>query len=213
MIISHNHPKYKEIENRINGAYWYSYEIVKNIIPRVVTDRNWITINIPGAGADHSIVFIHNNLKFNQYEWLADYKDLILVCSQRKTLYKVHHLGTPVYLPLSIDINYVKQFYQAARDIDTAYVGRREKLKNIAMPKGIHYICNCKRRRMLAELGRCSRVYAIGRCAIEAKCLGVEVLPYDPRYPDPSIWEVKDNKEGAKLLQRLIDREDLNDRK
>ena len=45
MIIDHNHPDYKAKwktlgEDKYNGAYYYSKEIVKNIIPNVKTDRN-----------------------------------------------------------------------------------------------------------------------------------------------------------------------------
>ena len=53
IIIDHTNRRYKirrdaSGENRYNGAYYYSLEIVKNIIPRIKTDRNWITLNIPG---------------------------------------------------------------------------------------------------------------------------------------------------------------------
>ena len=53
MIIDHNHPLYAKKRNNLingnkyNGAYYYSREIVKNIIPLVKTDRNWITIRLP----------------------------------------------------------------------------------------------------------------------------------------------------------------------
>lgn len=66
MIIDHTSKSYLERwnalgANRFNGAYYYSKEIVENIIPRVKTDRNWITINAyNNEGIDHSIVFMHN---------------------------------------------------------------------------------------------------------------------------------------------------------
>lgn len=47
MIIDHTHYKYRRRREllpeaqRHNGAYYYSREIVKNIIPLVETDRNW----------------------------------------------------------------------------------------------------------------------------------------------------------------------------
>ena len=66
MIISHENELYvatrKREGGRHNGAYYYSVEICKNIIPKIKTKRNWVTINIPPVGKDHSIVFIHNNL-------------------------------------------------------------------------------------------------------------------------------------------------------
>ena len=45
MIIDYNHPIYKAKRenmsgfNKYNGAYYYSKDIVKNIIPKVKTDR------------------------------------------------------------------------------------------------------------------------------------------------------------------------------
>ena len=75
ITITHNHPLYRlrwnaAGKNKYNGAFYYSREIVDNIIPNVQTDRNWITVNIEGVGCDHSIVFIHNNKHPEHYEWL-----------------------------------------------------------------------------------------------------------------------------------------------
>ena len=50
------------------------------------------------------------------------------------------------------------------------------------------------------------RVYAVGRCALEAKILGCEILPYDSRYPDPSVWVVLDNSEVIPMLQKELDK-------
>jgi hypothetical protein len=61
---------------------------------------------------------------------------------------------------------------------------------------------------LLREMAKYRRVYAVGRTAIEAKILGCEVLPYDQRFPDPSIWKVLDSMDAAKMLQRLIDKID-----
>ena len=51
-------------------------------------------------------------------------------------------------------------------------------------------------------------MYAVGRSAIEAKCLGCRIKPYDKRFPDPRIWKVVDNKDAAKILQRELDKID-----
>lgn len=48
---------------------------------------------------------------------------------------------------------------------------------------------------------------------IEAKILDCEVLPYDPRFPDPSIWKVLDSMDAVKMLQGLIDKIDKEGKK
>ena len=71
MIIDHTDERYIKRRDsiglhRYNGAYYYSKEIVKNIIPNVKTDRHWITVKVPGEGFDHSILFVHDNVDFER---------------------------------------------------------------------------------------------------------------------------------------------------
>ena len=212
MIIDHDHPRYIlrwncAGVNRYNGAYYYSREIVENIIPNVKTDRNWITVNIEGVGCDHSIVFIHNNKYPDHYEWLRRYKDIILVCGVPETVDKVKHIGKAIYLPLSIDVNYVKQF-KAEKTKEAAYVGRPAKKRGTELPDGIDYLEGMKRIELLKAMAEYKTVYAVGRCALEARALGCKIEAYDPRYPDPDIWKVIDNKDAAKMLQEELDRID-----
>lgn len=209
MLVDHNHPAYCKKRsmagnNKWNGAYYYSMEIVSNIIPLIKTDRNWITINAPGHGYDHSIVFIHNNLNPDLYSWLSKYEDLILVCGIPETCSKVAHLGKPIYLPLSVDVAYVEQF-RCEKIYDTAFIGRWPKRKGITFPDGTRIIENIPRVEILKLMARCRKVYAVGRTAIEAKILGCEVLPYDPRFPNPSRWKILDNVDAARLLQMQVD--------
>lgn len=216
MIIDHTHYKYKRRREllpeaqRHNGAYYYSREIVKNIIPLVETDRNWITINIQGVGVDHSIVFIHNNLHPENYDWLKyyGYKDLVLVCGIKETCEKVAHLGTAIYLPLSIDVDYVKQFMAEERPKKAAFAGRRSKANAEKLPSDIDYLCGMKRPQLLAAMAKYKQIYAVGRTAIEAKALGCTIKAYDERFPDPRRWKVVDNKDAAKMLQKQLDRID-----
>lgn len=49
-------------------------------------------------------------------------------------------------------------------------------------------------------------VYAVGLTALEAKVLGCNVLPYDSRFPDPSVWVVRDIKLMVPEFQRLLDK-------
>ena len=210
-IIDHNDYWFRQRWNNTgsgvkwNGAFYYSKEIVKNIIPNVKTKRAWLTVNTYRAESvpDGCIVFIHNNKHPENYDWLKGKKDLVLVCGVPETCEKVAHLGTPVYLPLSVDVDYVKQF-ECEKDLEIAFVGRHSKrTKNL--PEKIDIIQDLPRTRLLPEMARYKKVYAAGRCAIEAKVLGCEILAYDDRFPDPSVWQVLDNKDAAKILQERLD--------
>ena len=212
MIIDHNHPKYISKwkysgVNKYNGAFYYSKEIVKNIIPNIVTKRAWITVNIEGIGCDHAIVFVHNNLHPEHYDWLAKYDDLILVCGIPETVEKVQHLGKAIYLPLSIDVKTVISYWKL-KSKNAAFVGRPAKRKGINFPANVDIIEGLPREKLLQRMAEYKDIYAVGRTAIEAKALGCNIIPYDPRFPDPSIWNVLDNKEAAQILQKQLNRID-----
>ena len=213
MIIDHNHPEYIKKWERLskggkhNGAWYYSKEIVDKIIPKIKTDRNWITVNLPGIGVDHSIIFIHNNLHPERYEWLSQYDDLILICGVKETCKKVSHLGKAIYLPLSVDVKEIEQ-YKTEKTKDTCFVGRKVKASWGSVPEGTDFLCGMPREELLAELAKYEKAFAVGRCAVEARILCCEVLAYDPRYPDPSIWKIYDYKKAAKKLQKELDKID-----
>ena len=213
MVIDHNHTAYRAKwqnagPNKFNGAFYYSKEIVKNIVPNVETRRNWITVNVQGVGCDNAIVFIHNNLHPSRYDWLKKYNNLVLVCGIPETCEKVAHLGTPIYLPLSIDTEYVKQFRVEEKTKEVAFVGRRSKKTLGEIPKGIDHLSGMRRQLLLPKMAEYETVYAVGRTAIEAKCLGCKLKAYDKRFPKVSFWKVVDNKDAAKMLQRELDRID-----
>lgn len=214
MIIDHTHPdyvkKWKTLgENKYNGAYYYSKEIVRNIIPRVKTDRNWVTIRLAGNKdhPDHSIVFIHNNRNPNYYEYLQNYKDCILVCSLPSTAENVSFFGKSIYLPLSVDVKAVEKYKVKNKTKDKAYAGRIIKLNyaTSSLPKDIDILCNMPQSKLLREMAKYKTIYATGRTAIQAKVLGCHVESHDVRFQDASIWQVLDNREAAKMLQDLID--------
>lgn len=212
MIIDHDHPKYRSRWNsaglnRWNGAFYYSKEIVKNIIPNVKTDRSWITVNIQGVGCDHAIVFVHNNKYPEHYEWLSKYKDLILVCGIPETVMKVAHLGNAIYLPLSIDVDNVSSYIRP-KTKDAAFVGRPAKRRGLDFPADVDIIEGLPRTKLLPAMAEYKEVYAVGRTAIEAKALGCKIKAYDPRFPDPDRWKILDNKDAAKILQEQIDQID-----
>lgn len=214
MIIDHDHELYRARwknagVNQFNGAFFYSKEIVKNIIPYVETDRHWITINIPeqnkvpqfnSCGCDHAIVFVHNNLHPENYDWLSRYNDLIMVCGIPETCDKVSHLGKAIYLPLSIDVADVEK-YKRPKTKDVAFVGRSSKRTGIDFPPNVDFIEGLPRTQLLEAMAEYKGIYAVGRTAIEAKALGCKILPYDERFPDVERWQVLDNKDASKILQ------------
>lgn len=210
MIIDYQHPAYQTKHRAMwrgqyNGAYYYSKEIREFLIPKIKTDRNWVTINIKGFGADHSIVFVHNNLHPDHYDWMAKYKDLVLVVGVPETAEKVAHLGKTIYLPLPIDKALVERFI-APHDKDICYAGRSSKFAGLKVSGDP--LCDLPREELLKKMAHYKKVYAVGRTAIEARILGCEILPYDERYPDPSIWQPFTYEEAAAHLQTELDKID-----
>lgn len=214
MIIDHNHPDYKAVRNRMrngdqyNGAYYYSIEIVKNIIPNVETDRNWVTIRLHDQPIpDHSIVFIHNNRNPNYYEYLQRYNDLILVCGLERTVENMRFYGKAIYLPLSVNVNQVKRYRVKEKTKALAFAGRMIKISEMyhaPIPKECDILTNMPQYKLLREMAKYQKIYCTGRTAIQAKILECEIGVHDPNFPDPRIWQVLDNKDAAKILQRKL---------
>lgn len=214
MIIDHTHPDYKAKwdtlgDDRWNGAYYYSKEIVENIIPNVKTDRNWVTIRLANNQdhPDHAIVFIHNNRNPNYYEYLKNYKDCILVCGLPSTAENVSFFGKSIYLPLSVDVKHVEKFKVAEKTKEAAFAGRKVKMAyaTTTMPKDVDILTGMEQDDLLKEMATYKKIYATGRTAIQAKILGCEIGVMDVRFRDPSIWKVVDNLEAAKMLQKMLD--------
>ena len=213
LIIDHTHTIYMQRwhmsgHNRWNGAFYYSKEIVNNIIPAVKTDRGWMTVNVNGHAEDGMIIFIHNNLHPERYDWLKAYDDLILVCGIPETCEKVAHLGTAIYLPLSIDVEYVRQFrLPKEKRHGAAFVGRRSKrlMEGVKIPEDVDILEGFRREALLPQMAKYEFVYAVGRTAIEARALGCRLKAYDPRFPKVSRWKVIDNGEAALMLQEKLD--------
>ncbi len=194
--------------NQHNGAFYYAKEIEKNIIPYVKTDRSWILANADIC-EDRAIVFIHDNKTTElTYGWLKSYKDLILVCGVPETMMKVKDLGRPIYLPLSIDLGYIEQFKGIRKTHRYAFAGRPSKKVGASLPYDCHTLSGMPRERLLPAMAKYSKIFAVGRTAIEAKALGCEIGVYDPRFPDPEFWRVIDNKEAAKMLQNELNKID-----
>ena len=210
MIIDHTHPVYSKKrlakpDSKYNGAYYYSKEIVKNIIPNVKTDRSWVTVRLPEVHTpDHSIVFIHNNRNPNYYEYLKDVKDCIMVCSQPHTAANLSFFGTTVYLPLSVDVKSVEKYKKKNKTKEMCFAGRRCKITK-HVPSTADILTDMPQGELIKAMSDYKTVYAVGRTAIQARILGCKIGVYDNMYPDPTIWDVIDNKEAAIMLQKILD--------
>lgn len=205
-VFNHLSPEYKAIDiPHNNGAYYYCKEINDRIIPEIKTKRNWVLLNVPGCCYDNSIVFIHNNKNPERYFWMNDFKNLILVCSNYKTLQFMIEMFPKfhcIYIPLSVDVDYVKQFKVKRKTKNIAYFGRMEKFPQ-DWNDDVDKLYSDDREKLLKEVAKYKSVYAIGRCAIEAKILGCKVLPHPGEYENVD-FDVIDNKEIIPELQRLL---------
>ena len=220
MIIDHNHPGYIKLRKKIgkgkyNGCYYYSKEIVENIIPRIKTDRDWNTVGRDLDGMhDGMIVFLHDNSTPWNYEWLHKYKDLVLICSSRYTRDSVIYSGHTIVLPMSIDTEYIKQFRVAKKTRGTCFVGNRwvrdnmtDSNSNSLLVAGkVDFLSGMKREKLLKEVAKYRRAMAIDRCALECKVLGCELIPIDIRYHCDQVGRVIDNAEAAEMLQNALNK-------
>ena len=221
MIIDHTHPEYvklrKEIgKGKFNGCYYYSKEIIKNIIPNINTTRDWNTVGRDFKGMhDGMIVFLHDNSTPWNYKWLRKYNDLVLICSSQYTADSVKFSGKTILLPMSVDTEYVKKFRVKHKTKDTCFVGNRWVKDNIRalptalkVPGKVDFFSGLSRTKLLREMAKYKRAYAIDRCAIEARVLGCELLELDTRYSVDNIGVVLDNREAAEILQRELNKID-----
>lgn len=196
-----------------NGAYYYSKEISANIIPNVKTHRPWDTLGMRFMrSGDHSIVFLHHCLSWDKvYWWLRRYRDLVYVCSTTPTYEWAQKQtnGHAIFLPLSIDIDYVKQF-KTKKTKRACYAGNRwafkRKDENENIPDYVDFPPpNMPREEMLKWIAQYREIYAIGRCALEGKALGCKIMPWYHVYPDPEYWKLLSNQDAAVLLQKALD--------
>ena len=214
MIIDHTNRFYTNILP--NGALIYSMNIVKNIIPKVKTKRNWVTIDCKQC-MDNSIVFIHSNVDFDRYEYLRKYKNLVLVASQNYTVQELRKrkLGDYViYLPLSVDTKELRKYKNLKPHYrgGTCYAGRPDKpyVEGLRLNRDIDMLCGLTHPDMLTRLNNYQYCYAVGITAIEAKFMGCTLLPFDRRYPDVKVWKILNPSDAAKMLQKKLDKIDYN---
>lgn len=213
-----NYRSYRKVFSKgmFNGAYYYAKELEENIIPLVKTDRHWDLLGMNFTRHfNHSVIFVHHNLDWDKtYGWMDKYNDIVLVASTYPTLDWAKSKGYKViFLPLSIDVEYVKRF-MTEKTKDACYAGNRWAFKreqeNKNIPKGVVFPPpNLERDKLLEFMAPFRKCYAIGRCALEAMALGCEIMPFlMDRYPDPNYWKILENKDAAKILQTELNKID-----
>lgn len=225
-IIGADTKEFSEARNRLvhgkyNGAYFYAKEIEQNIIPRVKTDRPWDLLGKRSTGSfDNAIVFLHNNAEHEKIYggWLGKYyKNQIFVVNQPSTERYVKSLGLPcIYLPVSCDLDYVRKF-RTKKTKEVCHVGNRWGWRRADIekyvPAGVEFApWDMKRDELLRFMAPYKKVYAVARCAVEAKALGCEVLKCQSDM-DPEDFPMLDNKEAAKILQKELDKYDKRSQK
>lgn len=219
IVIDTNNLQYKAFRKayprgKHNGAYYYAKELEQYFVPIVKTERNWDLLGMKMTPHhDHSIIFIHQCINWDMaYPWLEKLKDAVLVVSTWPTYeWAKERRYRPVFLPLSIDVNYVKKF-TAEKTKGACYAGNRWKFKEkyeATIPDDVEFPPeDLPRSDMLKFMAPYKELYAIGRCALEGKVLGCEIKPFYDPYPDPNYWVVRDSKEAAQMLQEELDKID-----
>lgn len=135
---------------------------------------------------------------------------MVYVCSTTATLEwaSKQRNGHAIYLPLSIDTEYVSQF-KTEKTKDACYAGNLWKFKepDIAkyVPEGTDFPPkNLPREELLKFIAPYKVCYAIGRTAMEASALDCEIRNCDSRY-EGVRWTVVDNRDAAEYLQEQLD--------
>lgn len=217
-IISADTKEFSAARNRLvhgkfNGAYFYAKEIEENIIPLVKTDRPWDLLGKRSTGSfDNAIVFLHNNADHERIYggWLGkNYKNQVFVVNQPCTKRYVESLGLPcLYLPVSVDLSYVRKFC-TKKTKKVCHVGNRWGWRRADIekyvPKDVDFApWDMERDDLLRFMAQYEYVYAVSRCAVEAKALGCKVLKCHSEL-DPDDFPMLDNKDAALILQKLLD--------
>ena len=182
-----NSPKFKDWRNRQsagkeNGAYYYSKEIEDNILPKIKAGLLIVTAGAALYSAkelpDGCVVVCHDNRSTKKSYGRLFGKNIIWVCSKHSTVATLEGYGEKaVYVPLSIDTEYVKKF-KRRKTKDIAYVGNAWAFKRDylnALPNNIEQLSDMSREKLLKEMAKYKNVIAEGRVYLEAMTLGCKV--------------------------------------
>lgn len=170
------------LRGKNNGAYFYPLEIENDIL----ADFKDLDLLVITAAAlrydsrhipDGSIVICHDYTKpLITYAKLLD-KDVLWVCSSKKTVKEFKDKNErAVFIPLSIDTDYVKKF-KRRKTKDTAFVGniwsyKKEYVNGLT---DVDILTELPRDELLSKMAKYKHVIAEGRCQMEAMALGCKV--------------------------------------
>lgn len=204
----------KHVKGIHNGAYYYAKEIEDLILPKIKGNILIVTAggtlynnkDIP----DGSVIVCHDNQNpQNAYSKMFK-KDILWICSKESTVKKLEKYGEKaVYIPLSIDTEYVKKF-KRKKTKDIAYVGnawpfKREYLNSL--PDDIEQLSDMPREALLKEMAKYKRVIAEGRCFMEAEVLGAKCEI--PKYDNPNIGAITrtvlDSRDAVKYWREALE--------
>lgn len=204
------------IANIHNGAHYYGKEIEDFILPQIKADVFVVTAGgtlQPKKVPDNAVFVCHHNLKPQQVYKQFFERGILWVCSKPSTVEKLEAVGEKaVYIPLSIDTQYVEQF-KTEKTRDIAFVGNFWKFKFRyleSLPLNVHQIGVLPRKRLLQEMAKYRRIIAEGRCNMEAQVLGCEVELPDYESLNLSVnldaipRKVLDNRDAVPLWREVL---------
>lgn len=198
--------------SKYNGAYYYSHDIEKYIVPLIKTKR---PINVIGirecGGEDNMLVFVHHYLNVREkYQWLSKYRNVVIVSSDYEADKELARYGTVIHLPLSINVDEVAKHRVKKKTQKACYYGnpwgfKRKEIAELVPPE-VHRFGTMPREKAWDIVAQYRECYAIGLCALEAQVLGCRLKMSRYRYPDPEeSFPVLDCKEAARRLQVALD--------
>lgn len=204
----------KQGMGRNNGAYWYAKEIEEIILPELSHLNLWInTVGalffLPREIPKGAVIVCHDNINTVRTYMKLFKLGILWICSKQSvadTLIK--HGEKAVYIPLSVDTEYVKQFKRQRRTKDTAYVGNAWSFKKKflqSLPDNIDQLNGMEREDLLRDMAKYKNVIAEGRCLIEAMVLGANWSL--PTYENINIIEreVLDTREALPMWREVLE--------
>lgn len=196
-----------------NGGYFYGKEIEENILPHFdYLDATVITVAASlyrPETVGRAVVVCHDNRDTLRSYILWLKKDMLFVCSKESTVKTLRDAGErAMYVPLSIDTEYVKQFV-TDKTKEVAFVGNKWGFKKDyleSLPADIDQLSGMSREDLLREMAQYKRVIAEGRCLMEAQVLGAKTeVPQYKGGVESVFVEALDNRDTIEDWRKALE--------